>query len=71
MACVNPDGTITASAAAMLDAMKSPSTPEQIAQRTELPLFRVRSGLRELVESGMASEHDGSYQSKGETTAQR
>ena len=68
MACVNPDGTITASATAMLDAMKSPGTPEQIAQQTGLPLFRVRSGLRELVEAGIASECDGKYQARAETT---
>lgn len=62
MGCVNPDGTLTASAASMLDAMKSPGTPAQIAEVTRLPLFRVRSGLRELVEAKMAVERDGYYQ---------
>ncbi len=62
MGCVNPDGTITASAASMLDAMKSASTPEQIAQMTGLPLFRIRSGLRELVEAKMVTEREGYYQ---------
>ncbi|MGA9120329.1 MAG: hypothetical protein WB699_13285 [Bacteroidota bacterium] len=62
MACVNPDGTLTASASAMLRAMKSNATPGQIAETTTLPLFRVRSALREMVESGLAKEKDGEYQ---------
>jgi DNA-binding IclR family transcriptional regulator len=54
----------------MLDALKSPGTPEQIAQKTGLPLFRVRSGLRELVEAGMVSEQDGNYLATAKTTKQ-
>ncbi len=62
MACVNPDGTLTASATAILTAMKSPVTPNQIAEATNLPLFRVRSGLREMVEARMSTEHDGLFE---------
>lgn len=62
MACVNPDGTLTASASSILQALKSPATPDQVAGVTNLPLYRVRSGLREMVEAKMAIEHEGLYQ---------
>jgi hypothetical protein len=61
MACVNPDGSLTASATAILQAMKSPSTPNQIAETTGLALFRVRSGLREMIEAKMATQLEGLY----------
>jgi hypothetical protein len=62
MACVNPDGTLTQSASTMLRALNSPATPDQVAKATDLPLYRVRSGLREMVEAKMAIEHEGFYQ---------
>ena len=71
MACVNSDGTLTASAPAILRAMKSPVAPNQIAEVTNLPFFRVRSGLLEMVEAKMAIEHDGLFEftSMGEEKA--
>ena len=73
MACVNPDGTLTASATAILRAMKSSVAPNQIAESTNLPLFRVRSGLREIVAAKMATEHDGLFEitSLGEEKAKQ
>jgi hypothetical protein len=62
MACVNPDGTLTASASSILRALTSPATPDQVARATDLPLYRVRSGLREMVEAKMATEHEGLYE---------
>jgi DNA-binding IclR family transcriptional regulator len=53
MACVNPDGTLSASARAILAALEHRATAELVAAETKLPLFRVRSGLRELVEAGL------------------
>ena len=61
MACVNPDGTVTASATAILTALRSAGTAEQIAPLASLPLFRVRSALRELVEAGLVAAVDGTY----------
>ena len=61
MACVNPDGTVTASATAILTALRAVATAEQIAPLAGLPLFRVRSALRELVEAGLVVAGDGSY----------
>jgi DNA-binding IclR family transcriptional regulator len=61
MACVNPDGTLTGSALSMLKAIQEPSAPEQVAATTGLPLFRIRSGLREMSAAGMLREEDGKY----------
>ena len=62
MACISPDGKPTESGTKMLRALKSNiSTPEGIATETGLPLFRVRSGLRELVQAGVAEQNGDDY----------
>lgn len=61
MACVNADGTLSPSGQAMLHAIGQPATSEEVAAATGLALFRVRSGLRELVAAGKAKEIDGRY----------
>ncbi|MEJ5314979.1 MULTISPECIES: hypothetical protein [Anaerolinea] len=62
MACVNPDGTLTPSALAVLKAVKqAPQTAEALAALVGLPLFRVRSSLRELREAGLLIESGGVY----------
>ena len=63
MACISPDGKPTESGAKMLRALKSgPGSPEEIAKDTGLPLFRVRSGLRELAQAGLASQKNDKYE---------
>jgi predicted transcriptional regulator len=62
MACISPDGKPTASGAKMLRALKSkPASAEEITQSAGLPLFRVRSGLRELTQAGLVTETGGRY----------
>ena len=57
MPCVSPDGKPTESGMAMLGALSAgKSSPEDIAAETGRPLFRVRSGLRELLAAGLVSE---------------
>ena len=59
MPCVSPDGKPTQSGMAMLAALNAgKSAPEDIAAETGRPLFRVRSGLRELLAAGLVSEAD-------------
>jgi predicted transcriptional regulator len=68
MACINPDGKPTESGTKMLSALKSRlGSAEEIAKSTGLPLFRVRSGLRELTQAGLANQKDDKYElsSKG------
>lgn len=63
MACISPDGKPTESGTKMLRALKSGAgSAEEIAKQAELPLFRVRSGLRELVQAGLAVEEDNKYE---------
>jgi predicted transcriptional regulator len=47
----------------MLRALQAGSkSPEEVAQETGLPLFRVRSGLRELSQAGLAIEKDSKHE---------
>lgn len=69
MACINPDGTLTPSAQAVLKAAETPCSPAEIAKAANLPLFRVRSSLRELVEAGLLREENGSFTLTGEGRA--
>ena len=63
MACISPDGKPTESGVKMLRALKSGlQSPEEIAKEAGLPLFRVRSGLRELTQVGLANQEDDRYE---------
>jgi len=63
MACISPDGKPTESGTKMLRALKSGlGSLEEIAKDAGLPLFRVRSGLRELAQAGLANQEDDKYQ---------
>ena len=62
MPCVSPDGKPTASGMKTLTAVKEgASTPQEVAKATGQPMFKVRSGLRELVNAGFLEEVDGKY----------
>jgi len=62
MPCVSPDGKPTSSGLATLKAVKGgASTPKEISDVTGQPLFRVRSGLRELVSAGFLGLHNDKY----------
>ena len=61
--CVSPDGKPTKSGIATLTALKNgASTPQAIAEATGNALFKVRSGLRELVNAGFVKQVDDNYQ---------
>ena len=63
MACVSPDGKPTESGTKMLRSLKAGAKlPENVAEDTGLPLFRVRSGLRELAQAGYANSKDDKYE---------
>jgi len=63
MACISPDGKPTESGSKMLRALQAGAgSPEEIANKAGLPLFRVRSGLRELAEAGLAKQRDDRYE---------
>jgi len=63
MACISPDGKPTESGTKTLSALKSGlGSAEEIAKSTGLPLFRVRSGLRELTQAGLANQKGDTYE---------
>ena len=66
MACITPEGKPTESGKKMLNALKSGATsPEEVAKISGLPLFRVRSGLRDMVQADLVAEEEGKYKLTG------
>jgi predicted transcriptional regulator len=61
MPCVKPDGTLEPLAQAIVRALSAARTAEGVCEHLRLPLYRVRSTMRELVEAGLVAEHDGVY----------
>ncbi len=59
MPCVKPDGTLEPMAGAILRALRTPRTVEGVCDFLRLPLYRVRSTVRELVEAGLVTELEG------------
>jgi len=62
MACISPDGKPTASGFRILRALRDGlGSPEKIAGGTNVPLFKVRSGLREMETAGLVSSQEDQY----------
>jgi hypothetical protein len=61
MGCVNPDGTLSTQAKSILKALASPAELEEVAGKVELPLYRVRSAVRELAQANLVQEYEGSF----------
>lgn len=61
MGCIDPDGTVTVAARAVLRALASGGTAEDVARAAAMPLYRVRASLRELVAAGLVIEASGQY----------
>jgi DNA-binding IclR family transcriptional regulator len=53
----------------MLEAVQEGSSAEDVAAVTGMPLYRVRSSLRELVEAGFVAEADGRFSQTEEGAA--
>lgn len=61
MPCVKPDGTLEPLAQAIVRALRAPRTVEGVCEHLRIPLYRVRSTMRELLEAGLVAESDGVY----------
>jgi predicted transcriptional regulator len=62
MPCITPDGKPTSTGMAVLRSLKSGTlSAEEITSKTGQPLFRVRSGLRELRNAGFVEETGDKY----------
>jgi len=67
MACIGADGKPSVSGIKLLRTLQSGfKAPEEIAKDTALPLFRVRSGLREMLKAGLVSQNGDTYAITGE-----
>lgn len=63
MACVDAKGELTQSARNLLVAIEHDAlSPEMIAEHAKLPLFKVRSTLRDMRSMGFVIETDGKFQ---------
>jgi predicted methyltransferase len=61
MGCVNPDGTLSTQAEAILRVLVNPTELEVVARETGLPLYRVRSAVRELTEANLVQQTEGIF----------
>ena len=61
MACVDPDGTITAVAAKVLSLVEAGADERGISAGAGVPVFRVRASLRELTQAGLLEQADGRW----------
>jgi predicted transcriptional regulator len=68
MPCVSADGKLTVSGKKLISTLNAhPNTSaEEISKLAETPLFRVRSGLRELLGTGFVQENNKLYSSTEE-----
>jgi predicted ArsR family transcriptional regulator len=61
MGCINPDGTTDPAARKLLQALRAPRSPGELAGQLGLPMYRIRSGLRELGQAGLVEEESGKF----------
>ncbi len=61
MACIEDDSTLTPISQKVLFSLRSPGGETEIAELTGLPMYRVRSSLRELVGAGFLVQSGDRY----------
>ena len=61
MPCIQSDGSLTRSGELLLMAFKDPDASEAAAKETGLPLYRVRSGVRELHKAGLLEQNGSTF----------
>jgi len=61
VACINADGSLTASARKVLRALENPLTAAEIRDVTGQPLFRIRASLREMEGAGLVAGAEDFY----------
>jgi predicted transcriptional regulator len=61
MVCINPDGSLGASASTILANLIQPASLDEIARNTNAPIHRIRPCLHELLQAGLVAENQGFY----------
>lgn len=62
MACLPSDDILSSTGVSVLLVLTTPTTLEDLAQKTELPLFRVRGTVRRLLEAGLVHKVEERYE---------
>lgn len=62
MACISPDGTLSEPARKVLRALAQEKPLEAAAAEVDVPLYRIRSSVRELVQAGFVQESGARFQ---------
>ncbi len=61
MPCVLPDGSVAPVAKKILSTALQEKSEEEISKLTGIPIYRVRSSIRELLDAGLIEEKGGKY----------
>lgn len=61
MGCIQPDGLLTRCGEAVLLAAWKPATLEDVAKECRVPMFRVRSAMREFFQAGLVERKGDFY----------
>jgi predicted transcriptional regulator len=61
MACISPDGQLSATAVSMLKFLSAPKTLEEIKTPFPRPTYILRSMLRELSQAGFVTENEDTF----------
>jgi DNA-binding IclR family transcriptional regulator len=62
MVCLPSDDILGSTGVSVLRTLTTSTTLEDVAQKTGLPLFRVRGTVRRLMESGLTHQVDQTYE---------
>ena len=58
MPCIDSSGEVNAAARKILAALADGAPLSEVAEKTGVPLYRIRSAARELAEAGLAEENN-------------
>ena len=62
MACLPSDDVLSSTGVSVLVVLRTPSNLEHVAEKTGLPLFRVRGTVRRLLEAGLTRKAEEMYE---------
>lgn len=73
MPCITAEGLLNNPARLILEALDEPNSLVEVARATHLPLYRVRSAIRELEDAGLVEPRTHGYVAtdKGRALAER
>jgi predicted transcriptional regulator len=61
MPCLEPDGSLPRIGVLILRVTRKPTTDQEVAEASGLPLFRARSGIRGLIKAGLIEKQGESF----------